>query len=127
MPCENKRKGENKPDCHAQKEIQKILEAFTVEVIFLDNELHQGEELFARIENEDQAGLVKPRVQVSRYDGTPVHVVARPMRLNPAMIGKRGFASYTESHIAEIPDVIPVTRKLGLNAWPGVDRDNVAI
>ena len=91
---------------HAQKEIQKILETFTVEVIFLDNELHQGEELFARIENGDQTGLVTPRVQVSRYDGTPVPVFARPMRLNPAMIGKRGFASYTESHIAEIPDVM---------------------
>lgn len=96
----------NTDGVHAQKEIQKILEAFTVEVIFLDNELHQGDELFARIDNEDQTGLVKPRVQVSRYDGTPVPVFARPMRLNPAMIGKRGFASFTESHIAEIPDVM---------------------
>lgn len=89
-----------------QEEIQDILKSFTVEVLFLDNELHHGEELFASIENRGQAGHVEPAVLVSRYDGTPVPVIPQTMHLNPAMVGKRGYASYTESHIAEIPDIM---------------------
>ncbi len=89
-----------------QKRIRDILNVFTVEVIFLDNDLHHGEELFARIGNDRQGDQKSPSVLVSRYDGTPVPVIARSMRLNPTMVGKREHASYTESHIAEIPDVM---------------------
>lgn len=99
-------KGNLIPSDQAQEEIQEILNTFTVEVLFLDNELHHGEELFARIENRGHAGQVVPAVLVSRYDGRPVSVIAQSMQLNPAMVGKRGYASYTESHIAEIPDIM---------------------
>jgi len=90
----------------AHKEIESILNMFTVEVIFLDNEHYNGEELFARIENRGSAGRVSPVAVVSRYDGTPVPILAQSISINPAMVGKRGYPSYTESHIAEIPDIM---------------------
>ncbi|UCG24664.1 MAG: hypothetical protein JSW55_01285 [Chloroflexota bacterium] len=94
------------PADRAQDDILAILNSFTVEALFLDNELHHGEELFARIEEKGPAGQSVPAVLVSRYDGTPVPVSAQTMQLNPAMVGKQGHDSYTESHIAEIPDIM---------------------
>lgn len=90
----------------ARQEIEALLDRFTVDVIFLDTELYRGEELFARISNRVEAGRIVPEVQVTRYDGTPVAVTPQRVRLNPAMVGRRGYATYTESHIAEIPDVL---------------------
>jgi glucosamine 6-phosphate synthetase-like amidotransferase/phosphosugar isomerase protein len=90
----------------ARREIQAILDRFTVDVIFLDMCLYQGQELLARISNRIEGGQVIPEIQVSRYDGTPGTVMPQSVRLNPAMVEKRGYPSYTESHIAEIPDVM---------------------
>lgn len=89
-----------------QADRDKILGQFTVDVIFLDADLFQGEELLACISNHVAEGQVQTGVEVSRYDGTPLSVKSQRMQLNPAMGGKRGYASYTESHIAEIPDVL---------------------
>ncbi|HSG15003.1 MAG TPA: hypothetical protein VLE70_01615, partial [Anaerolineae bacterium] len=94
------------PADRAQDEILEILNTFTVEALFLDNQLHHGEELFVRIEKEGHADQSVPAVLVSRYDGTSVPVSAQTMQLNPAMVGKQGHDSYTESHIAEIPDIM---------------------
>lgn len=90
----------------AQREMEVLLERFTVDVIFLDADLYQGEELFARISNRVKDGRVRPEIQTSRYDGTPIAVTPQRVRLNPAMVGRGDYATYTESHIAEIPDVL---------------------
>ncbi len=87
-------------------EIQSILDAFSVDVLFLDQELYMGEELFARIENHLEDEKIAPEMRVTRYDGTPVAVQTQRIKINPAMVGKRGYPSYTELHIAEIPDVL---------------------
>jgi glucosamine 6-phosphate synthetase-like amidotransferase/phosphosugar isomerase protein len=86
--------------------VEVVLDQFTVDVIFLDDDLNHGRELFARITASETDGRLVPQIEVSRYDGTPIPVVTQSMRLNPALVGKRGYPSYTESHIAEIPDVI---------------------
>ncbi len=86
-----------------QAHINAILEQFRVDVIFLDGDVYQGEELLARIQ---KCEADQPQITVTRYDGTPVAVAPQSIRLNPAMVGKRGYDTYTESHIAEIPDVL---------------------
>jgi glucosamine 6-phosphate synthetase-like amidotransferase/phosphosugar isomerase protein len=133
----------------AQRELEALLKRFTVDVIFLDADLHQGRELMARITQRvlhsnrtaeypaDEAGRVVPEIQVSRYDGTPITVMPRQVRLNPAMVGRRGYDTYTESHIAEIPDVLDsivrayirqgqvrlnsIWRGEGTLLWPGLN------
>jgi glucosamine 6-phosphate synthetase-like amidotransferase/phosphosugar isomerase protein len=87
-------------------EIANLVEPFTVEVIFLDADLFQGQELFAQVYNAGGDGRPWPEIQVSRYDGSPVEVAPRPLALHPAMAGKGGYPSYTESHIAEIPEIL---------------------
>jgi glucosamine 6-phosphate synthetase-like amidotransferase/phosphosugar isomerase protein len=90
----------------AKRETQSILKQFSAEAIFLDQELHGGKELFARIENRFEDGKIVPKVEVSRYDGTPVVATPQRIQINPSMAGGHGFPSYTEFHIAEIPDVL---------------------
>jgi len=90
----------------ARREMEALLDRFTPDVIFLDSDLHGGEELLACINQRVIHGVVVPEICVTRYDGTPVVVAPQPVRLNPAMVGRRGYATYTESHIAEIPDVL---------------------
>ncbi len=90
----------------ARKEMEALLNQFRVEVIFLDTDLYEGKQLMARISNRVEAGQVRPEIRISRYDGTPLTVAPHPMQLNPAMVGRRGYATYTESHIAEIPDIL---------------------
>lgn len=99
-----RQKGDNRHS--ARQELEQLLNRFTVQVIFLDAGLYQGEQLFARISNRVEAGQITPHIQVSRYDGTPISVTPRPLQLNPAMVGRRGYSTYTESHIAEIPDIL---------------------
>lgn len=89
-----------------QKKIQSILNRFRVEVIFLDRDLYGGEELFARIYNQLEGGTVQRRIEITKYDGTPLDAEFQELKLNPSMVGKRGYSSYTEFHIAEIPDVL---------------------
>jgi len=88
------------------RNIQSILNQFSADVIFLDQNLNEGKELFARIENHIEDGKISPRIQVTRYDGTPVAVIPQRIQINPFMAGEHGFPSYTEFHIAEIPDVL---------------------
>jgi glucosamine 6-phosphate synthetase-like amidotransferase/phosphosugar isomerase protein len=90
----------------AKREIHSILDAFSVDVLFLDQELYSGQELFARIENQVEDGNILPKIKVTRYDGTPIACVPQRIKINPSMVGKRGYPSYTELHIAEIPDVL---------------------
>jgi glucosamine 6-phosphate synthetase-like amidotransferase/phosphosugar isomerase protein len=89
-----------------QRRRQEILDRFSVEVVFLDTDLFGGRKLFARISHRIRAGAVLPEIQVTRYDGTPVPVAPQKLQIDPSMAGKRGFPSYTESHIAEIPGVL---------------------
>jgi glucosamine 6-phosphate synthetase-like amidotransferase/phosphosugar isomerase protein len=133
----------------AQRELEALLKRFTVDVIFLDADLYQGRELMARITQRvlhskrtaeypsNEAGRVVPEIQVSRYDGTPITVTPQQVRLNPAMVGRRGYDTYTESHIAEIPDVLDgivrayirqgrvrlnsIWREEGTLLWPGLN------
>jgi glucosamine 6-phosphate synthetase-like amidotransferase/phosphosugar isomerase protein len=86
--------------------IKKILEGFNVNVIFLDDNLNHGQELFARIHPIRKMGQLIPKIEISRFDGTPVSAVTETIQLNPVLIGKKGFATYTENHINEIPDVL---------------------
>jgi glucosamine 6-phosphate synthetase-like amidotransferase/phosphosugar isomerase protein len=88
------------------REIQSILDRFSVNVIFLDQEHDRGEELLARIENQLEDGKIIPKVQVTRYNGTPVNVMPQRIQINPSMAGGHGFPTYTEFHIAEIPEVL---------------------
>ncbi len=90
----------------ARRELEALLDRFTVDVIFLDADVYHGEELLARITNRITGGQVVPDIRLSRYDGTPIAVKPQPVRLNPVMVGRRGYNTYTESHIAEIPDVL---------------------
>jgi glucosamine 6-phosphate synthetase-like amidotransferase/phosphosugar isomerase protein len=90
----------------AKQEIQSVLNQFSAEAIFLDQELNGGNELFARIENQLEDGKIVPKVEVTRYDGTPVVVTPQHIQINPSMAGQHGFPSYTEFHIAEIPDML---------------------
>ncbi|MEJ2750720.1 MAG: SIS domain-containing protein, partial [Anaerolineae bacterium] len=83
-----------------------VLDQFRVDVIYLDGDVYQGEELLARISRWEKNVRDRPNITVTRYDGTPVAVAPQSIRLNPAMVGKRGYDTYTESHIAEIPDVM---------------------
>jgi glucosamine 6-phosphate synthetase-like amidotransferase/phosphosugar isomerase protein len=91
---------------NAKQEVQSILKQFSADAIYLDQELHGGKELFARIENRLEDGKIVPRVEVTCYDGTPVVALPRRIQINPSMAGQHGFPSYTEFHIAEIPDVL---------------------
>ncbi len=90
----------------AHKEIESLLDQFKVEVIYLDADVYQGEQLLVRLSNCLQDGQIVPEIKVSLYDGTPVAVSPQWVRLNPVMIGRRGYDTYTESHIAEIPDIL---------------------
>ncbi len=89
-----------------QSEIEAILNKFQVDVIYLDNDVYQGEELLARISRREENGRVQPHIDITRYDGAPVLVAPQPIRLNPVMVGKKGYRTYTENHIAEIPEVL---------------------
>lgn len=95
----------------ARPQIDQLLAQFTLDVIFLDADLHRGEELIARIENEIECGEVQTRVRVTRYDGSEVAVKPQQVRLDPALVGKRGFPTYTESHVDEIPKVFEALLK----------------
>jgi glucosamine 6-phosphate synthetase-like amidotransferase/phosphosugar isomerase protein len=90
----------------ARQEMETLLDRFTVDVIFLDADLYQGQELLARIFNRVKDGQVVPEIRISRYDGTPITVASQQVRLNPVMVGRRGYNTYTECHIAEIPDIL---------------------
>jgi glucosamine 6-phosphate synthetase-like amidotransferase/phosphosugar isomerase protein len=94
------------PDAIAlQAEIETILAGFEVEVVFLDADLYGGQELLACLENEIQSGKVRPCLRITRYDGTPLAFDFQRLRLDPSMSGKNGHQTYTEAHIAEIPQV----------------------
>ncbi len=86
--------------------IRSILEQFQVDVIFLDHDAAHGTELIARIESEIRSGKVTPSIEVTKYDGSPVQVQTQKIELNPTMVGKSGYPSYTEFHISEIPGVL---------------------
>lgn len=89
----------------ARAEIESILARFEVEVVFLDADLYGGHELMACIENEVLGGAVRPSLSITHYDGTPLAFSLRHQRLDPSMSGKGGYQTYTEAHIAEIPQV----------------------
>ena len=89
-----------------ERKIRSILEQFQVEVIFLDHDAAGGTELIARIENEIRSGKVTPTIEVTKYNGAPVQVQTQKIELNPTMVGKGGYPSYTEFHISEIPEVL---------------------
>jgi glucosamine 6-phosphate synthetase-like amidotransferase/phosphosugar isomerase protein len=127
-------------ETNARIEIERIAARFTVDVIFLDANLYRGEQLVARLSNRLDSGQVMPEIRVSRYDGAPVAVVSQSMQLNPAMAGRRGFATYTESHIAEIPAIVADLMRAyvaqervrldsiwedGLLRWPGLNVDRL--
>jgi glucosamine 6-phosphate synthetase-like amidotransferase/phosphosugar isomerase protein len=103
---QNKGKKEPGGNEKANQKLQSILNQFSTDAIFLDQNLNGGEELFARIENHIEDGKVIPHIQVTHYDGTPVAVMPQRVQINPSMAGEHGFPSYTEFHIAEIPDVL---------------------
>jgi len=90
----------------AKQEIQSVLNQFSAEAIFLDQELNGGKELFARIENQLEEGQIIPKVEVTCYDGTPMVAMPQRIQINPSTAGQHSFPSYTEFHIAEIPDVL---------------------
>jgi glucosamine 6-phosphate synthetase-like amidotransferase/phosphosugar isomerase protein len=90
----------------AKQGIQSVLNQFSADTIFLDQELNGGKELFARIENRLENGQIIPKVEVTHYDGTPVVALPQRIQINPSTAGGHGFPSYTEFHIAEIPDVL---------------------
>jgi glucosamine 6-phosphate synthetase-like amidotransferase/phosphosugar isomerase protein len=79
---------------------------FLVTVIYLDHTLHDGTELLAKISLSPDDPHAPPQVSLSRYDGRPITAPTQLLPLNPEMIGKQNYPSYTESHIAEIPDVL---------------------
>ncbi len=125
---------------NARQEMEALLNRFTVEAIFLDTNLYQGRQLMARLSQQIEAGQVVPEIQVSRYDGTPIAVTLQPVRLNPAMVGRRGYDTYTESHIAEIPDILDDLVRAyvhqgqvrldsiweeGTLLWPGLNTDRL--
>jgi len=89
-----------------QRKMRSILAQFQVEVIFLDHDAAGGTELMARIESHIRAGKVTPTITVTKYDGSPIQVKTQKIELNPTMVGKGGYPSYTEFHISEIPDVL---------------------
>ncbi len=91
---------------NAKLEIQSVLNQFGADAIFLDQELNGGKELFARIENRLENGQIVPKLEVTCYDGTPVVALSQRIQINPSIAGQHGFPSYTEFHIAEIPDVL---------------------
>lgn len=86
----------------SQDRIQAISNRFALDVIFLDGHTGQGQELFARIDNQAEG----PRVYLTHYDGSPLALTPARLHLNPAMTGRQGHPTYTESHVAEIPTVI---------------------
>lgn len=120
--------------------IEKVIHRFAVDVVFLDADLHQGRELLACVTNRVEDGRVVPSVNITRYDGIPVATTVRRIYLNPSMVGKQGYATYTERHIDEIPDVLDgiiktylqdgrvalesIQREGGL-AQPGLNIDNL--
>ncbi|MEW5957536.1 MAG: hypothetical protein AB1801_07425 [Chloroflexota bacterium] len=125
----------------AGQELETLLNRFTVDVVFLDESLFLGQQLLARLSNcIDEHGRVAPDIRVSRYDGTPISVNPQPIRLNPTMTGHRGYATYTESHIAEIPAILNELVRTYIHqgqvrldslrqddkpAWPGLNVDRL--
>ncbi|MEJ2597627.1 MAG: hypothetical protein P8Z00_04800 [Anaerolineales bacterium] len=97
--------GANPQAVVARTETEAILARFEVEVVFLDADLYGGQELIACVENEVHAGTVRPSLHITRYDGTPLAFSLKRQRLDPSMSGKNGYQTYTEAHIAEIPQV----------------------
>lgn len=84
-------------------------EQFEADLVFLDANLHGGTELLACIALRVEDGRIRPDIRVTRYDGEPVAVgkpPGRPLRLDPAMVGRGRHPTYTEHHIAEIPSVL---------------------
>lgn len=134
-------KAKGKSGREAQAEIQAITEQFTIRVLYLDHTLAGGETLFARIDSGP--ALTKPfapTLHLSHYCGRPLPAQWKQITLNPAMVGKRGFASYTESHIDEIPDVLDSllrhyvrdgqvdlrgTKQAGRLVGPGLDQEKI--
>jgi len=88
------------------RKVQVLLDRFPVDVIYLDSDLYQGRELLARISNRIEDGRVVLDVEVTLYDGTPVVVAPKALHVNPATVGRRSHDTYTEYHLAEIPDVL---------------------
>jgi glucosamine 6-phosphate synthetase-like amidotransferase/phosphosugar isomerase protein len=78
----------------------------TLSVIHLDYSLHDGTELLAKLSLSPADPHAPPQVSLSRYDGQPITAPGQLLSLNPEMIEKQSYSSYTEHHIAEIPDVL---------------------
>ncbi len=89
-----------------RRRIARLLDRYRVDVIYLDQNLGQGRELLARISPRIQDGRATMEVDITHYDGSPLEAQPVSVRLNPAMAGKRSYATYTELHRAEIPEVI---------------------
>lgn len=89
---------------------------FSVDVLFLDHELNDGKELFAKISHQVGEEPLFPTVALSLFDGTPLPFRWQRLQLNPAVAAARTFPSYTESHIAEIPDVMDRIRSASVHA-----------
>jgi glucosamine 6-phosphate synthetase-like amidotransferase/phosphosugar isomerase protein len=80
--------------------------SLTATVIYLDHTLCGGTELLATIRLSPEFRHTPPHISLSRYDGQPITAPTQPLSLSPEMIAKQGYPSYTEQHIAEIPDVL---------------------
>ncbi len=100
------RSDQNDPSAAAEVAAQNaaIIQQFSLKVVYLDHTVNNGREIFARIDTRQPPD--GPILTLTSYQGTPLSVNWQHISLNPAMVGKRGFPSYTESHIAEIPAVI---------------------
>ena len=100
---ETSRNGRSSPP-EVAEQIQAITSKFTLNVVYLDHTVNDGREIFARIDANDLDD--SPMLSLTTYQGDKLSINWQQVSLNPAMVGKRGFPSYTESHIAEIPAVI---------------------
>ena len=138
LQAEARRPGQDVQAVH--EAIERIVSQFTVDVTFLDADLFQGAELLARVSTCVDEGNVVAQVDVTQYDGTPLSVTQNRIALNPTMVGKGEFDTYTESHIAEIPDVLDglvrsYANEQGLTvdsrwhdgelSWPGLNADHL--
>jgi glucosamine 6-phosphate synthetase-like amidotransferase/phosphosugar isomerase protein len=78
----------------------------TATVIYLDHTLCGGTELLATIQLAPEHPYTPAQISLSRYDGQPITAPAQGLSLSLEMVAKQGHPSYTEQHIAEIPDVL---------------------